>query len=152
MIKINGMRTYPLIEALKSIANFLIEPGFDVEESNEKLLRVCARDERGKSFCWYEGEPGEMNHLLQLCKAILGKGMGHVPTPLVFSLNIARWDHLQGFKGDKKIKVALGMLGGAEHHPDDIIHFDLEHVLQAYAMHAEDPRVSMSKWLEMTHA
>lgn len=154
-IDVNG-RYVPLYNALLHLAVAHLKEGkFDVRGYNRNVLEL-SRNDRGQTRTDSYGSR-HVEHVLpflQLTQAVRGVGMDSVPTPAVFLAREVYWVHLQQLKGEVKTKAAMMYLGHYElHNPGAAalaaMELDLEQVCEAFALHIEDRRVSITEWLMM---
>lgn len=102
----------------------------------------------------FEGSLMEMRHLHQLAHVIFGLETD-IPTHRVFR-DRQLWDKIEAVRGPvERAKAILGCMGGI---PDDVARslvardYKTEEVCTAYALHIEDPSVSMLDLLAWQYA
>lgn len=152
MNKINLLgREVPFANALLHLAECLLYRDFKVVDYGIQHLTITA----GQSTARYSS-----NHmtglvrLLQLVQAVQSFGMDDVPIPPVFrgEQGFVRWDRLQSFQGEQKVKTALAYLGGMDFFfQNDHVFLNeapLEKVCEAFVLFEEDRRTPMKAWLE----
>ncbi len=152
-IRVND-REVPFLNALLHLC-INIRTKFGVREYDDCSLEIETKQQRGPKTDLYACRNKKtILRFLQLVQAVRGFGMDNVPTPGIFMgiEGFKRWDRLQNFQGDNRVKMALAYLGGMEFtFEDDVLHVteqDLENICTAYALHEEDRRTSMKAWLE----
>ncbi len=146
MIKVNS-RLMSLEKALYHLVErFLQHPNFEVYGHSKEVLTVSLKYKGDTGFSEYSGTEDEMLPLLQLTQIMLGKKMECVPEPLIYTLNITRWDEVQGLQGLRKARLAMSHLGGGANDP---YYYSMEKMYEAFAWHIQDQRVTMDEVLKM---
>ena len=153
-IRVNN-REVPFVNALLHLC-INIRTEFVVHEYNDYSFKINTLQQRGSkidpSYSCYNTKP--ILRLLQLVQAVRGFGMDNVQTPSIFmgDEGFERWDRLQNFQGEYRVKMALAYLGGMnftfESDLLSVTEQKLEKLCEAYVLHEEDRRTSMKDWLE----
>lgn len=157
MITVNGKQKMRFGEALLHVVTNHLQDmprHSKVLDYHHTMLVVETESPSNSLAGLYTGPEEEMFHLLQLADTMMDVSLENVPMSPVFMKDRYKWEHLQGFKGQNKICMALAYLGGMEFHFHDdsvpICECGFVKLCIAYALHVEDPRVSMEELLYIT--
>jgi hypothetical protein len=128
-----------------------------VTDHDSSTLRIKTEQVGGDTYTVFlADDPASMLPLLQLTEAVLGLEMDHFDIAPVFIQKGGQqtWEYLKQWRqGQPKVKRTIALITGLPQstHLDNVrlSSYNIEQMCLAYAMWAEDPRVSMAEWLQM---